>query len=346
MRFDRGFAYALFPAWVPGSAARPPNRELARCRSLMRRDRGTHAFRMASVAIAVLGCLLGASPSHAQDIEPRQYANTPVGVNFFISGYAHTQGGLSFDPSLPISNPDLQTNSSVFGFARSLDFWGHSGKVDVIVPYTWLSGSAELSGVPVTRQVDGPADPRFRVSVNLYGAPSLTLKELPSYRQDLIVGAALQVSAPWGQYDPARAVNIGSNRWFFKPSLGVSQAVGPWILEATAAITVFTDNTDFFGGKTREQDALYAMETHLIRSFARGIWGSLDATFFTGGQSTVNGVAQPDRQRNWRVGATLAIPLNARNSLKLYASNGVSSRTGNDFDLLGVAWQYRFGGGI
>jgi hypothetical protein len=46
------------------------------------------------------------------------------------------------------------------------------------------------------------------------------------------------------------------------------------------------------------------------------------------------------------VGATLAIPRQPRNSLKLYASNGVSSRTGNDFDLLGLAWQYRWGGGI
>lgn len=300
----------------------------------------------ALAALLTLAWLLAASSARAQDIEPRQYANTPVGVNFLISGYAYTQGGLSFDPALPVTNPDLDTSSAVLGFARSLDFWGRSGKVDFVVPYTWMSGSADLDGESVSRNVSGFADPRFRLSVNLYGAPSMTMKEFPSFHQDLIVGAALQVSAPWGQYDDTRIVNLGANRWFFKPSLGVSKAVGAWILEATAAVTLYTDNTDFFRGQTREQDPLYAAEAHVIRSFSRGIWGSLDATYFAGGSTTVDNVAKRDLQRNWRFGATLALPINARNSVKLYGSSGVSARTGNDYDLLGIAWQYRWGGGI
>jgi hypothetical protein len=297
-------------------------------------------------ALFMLAWLLTASPAGAQDIEPRQYANTPVGVNFLISGYAYTQGGVSFDPALPVTNPDLDTSSAVLGFARSLDFWGRSGKVDFVAPYTWLSGSAELDGEPVSREISGLADPRFRLSVNLYGAPSLTMKEFPTFHQDLIVGAALQVSVPWGQYDGTRLVNIGTNRWFFRPSLGVSKAAGPWILEATAAVTLYTDNTDFYRGQTREQDPLYGAEAHVIRSFSRGIWGSVDATYFTGGSTTVDGVAERDLQRNWRFGATLALPINARNSVKLYGSSGVSARTGNNYDLFGLAWQYRWGGGI
>ncbi len=297
-------------------------------------------------ALFMLACLMAASAARAQDIEPRQYSNTPVGVNFLVSGYTYTQGGLSFDPALPISKPDLETSNAVLGFARSLDFWGRSGKIDFIAPYTWLSGSADLDGEPVTRRISGFTDPRFRVSVNLYGAPSLTMKEFPSYHQDVIIGAALQVSAPWGQYDDTRLVNIGTNRWFFKPSLGVSKAAGPWILEATAAVTLYTDNTDFYGGKTREQDPLYAAETHVIRSFSHGIWGSIDATYFTGGSTTIDGVAKRDLQRNWRAGATLALPINARNSMKFYASDGVSARTGNNYSLFGLAWQYRWGGGI
>jgi hypothetical protein len=122
--------------------------------------------------------------------------------------------------------------------------------------------------------------------------------------------------------------------------------VGPWILEGSAAVTLYTDNTDFFGGSTREQDPLYSAEAHVIRSFSHGIWGSLDATYFTGGSTKVDGVAKRDLQRNWRAGATLALPVNARNSVKIYASSGVSARTGNNFDLFGVAWQYRWGGGI
>ena len=54
--------------------------------------------------------------------------------------------------------------------------------------------------------------------------------------------------APWGQYDDTKIVNIGTNRWSFKPEIGISKAIGPWTFEATAAATFFTDNDDFFGG--------------------------------------------------------------------------------------------------
>lgn len=294
----------------------------------------------------IVGWLAIPSQARAQDIEPRLYSNTPVGVNFLILGYTYTEGGVAFDPSLPVSKPQIDTNSGVLGLSRALDFWGHSGKVDAIVPYTWLSGSADFEGQTVERSVSGFADPLFRVSVNLYGAPAMTLKEFGSYKQDLIVGAALQVSVPWGQYDDTRVVNIGTNRWFVKPSLGVSKTEGPWTLEATAAATFYTDNDDFFGGHTREQDPLYSLQAHTIRGFSNGIWASLSATYFTGGSTTIDGVAKHDLQRNWRIGGTFAMPVNRQNSIKLYASSGVSARTGNNYNLVGIAWQYRWGGGI
>jgi hypothetical protein len=297
-------------------------------------------------ALAAIAAMVGASAAQAQDIEPRAYSNAPVGVNFLIAGYGYTRGGLAFDTSLPITDVNLRTSSAVVAYARVLDFWGKSGKFDAIVPYTWLSGTADYAGEPLQRVVDGFGDPRFRLSVNLYGAPALTLKEFADYRQDLIVGASLQVSVPWGQYDPSRVVNLGTNRWWFKPEIGVSKAVGPWTLELTAAATIFTENRDFYGGGTRAQDPLYSVQAHLIYGFRSGIWASLDGTYFAGGRTTSNGILNNDLQQNWRVGGTLAFPVDVRNSIKLYASSGVSARTGNSFDLVGVAWQYRWGGGL
>jgi len=281
----------------------------------------------------------------AQSIEPRSYSNAPVGVNFLIGGYAYTRGGVSFD-TLPITDPKLTTSSAVVGYARALDLWGSSGKFDVIVPYTWLSGSAIYQGDPVRRDVDGFADPLLRVSVNFFGAPALKLPEFRSYRQDLVVGASLQVSVPAGQYDETKLINLGTNRWFFKPEIGVSKALGPWTLEAKTAVTLFTTNNDFFNGNKRSQDPLYSLQAHAIYNFSSGVWGSVDATYFAGGRTTLNGVLQVDRQQNWRMGATLAFPVGLYNSIKLYASKGVSARTGNSFDLLGIAWQYRWGGGL
>jgi len=304
------------------------------------------AFFRASAPGALLLAVVLQSPAHGQEIEPRAYSNAPVGVNFLIAGYAFTDGGLPSDPALPLTDPKLRTSNAVFAYARSFGLWGKSAKFDVIAPYTWLSGDALLDGEPIEREVDGFADTRFRVSLNLYGAPALTLREFAGYRQDLIVGASLQVSAPTGQYDGSRLINIGTNRWSFKPELGVSKAVGRWTLEGTAAATLFTDNDDFYGGNTRSQDPLYSLQGHAIYSFRSGMWGSVDVNYFTGGRTTVNDTVKNDLQRNWRLGATLALPLDAHHSIKLYGSSGVSARTGNNFDLLGLAWQYRWGGGL
>jgi len=297
-----------------------------------------HAFVLAATALPAAAL--------AQSIEPRAYSNAPVGVNFVIVGAAYTSGGLAFDPALPVDDVDLKTRSGVLAYARTLDLWGLSGKFDAIVPYSELRGTADFAGQPITRAINGPGDPALRLSVNLYGAPAMGLKEFASYRQDLIVGASLQVTPPLGQYDSSRVVNLGGNRWVFKPELGISKSEGPWTLEIKGSATVFTDNTNFYGGQTRKQDPIYGASAHAIYNFKSGIWWSFDGTYFGGGRSTLNGVLSNDLQQNWRAGMTLAFPIDRLNSVKLYASRGLSARTGNSFDLVGAAWQHRWGGGL
>ena len=109
---------------------------------------------------------------------------------------------------------------------------------------------------------------------------------------------------------------------------------------------MFTDNKDFYNGGTRSQKPIYSTQAHVIYGFDSGVWVSLDATYFTGGRTTLNGVQGDDLQKNWRFGGTLALPVDPKNSIKFYASSGVSARTGNNFDLFGVAWQHRWGGGL
>ncbi len=299
------------------------------------------------LAMLAVGALTAtALPASAQDIEPRAYSNAPVGINFLIAGYAYTRDGVAFGPSLPITNPKLDTSNAVVAYARVLDLWGMSGKFDATLPYTWLSGTADFKGQTVPRTVDGFANPAFRLSINVYGAPALTLKEFATWEQDLIIGASFRVVAPWGQYDDSKLVNIGTHRWSFKPELGISKAFGPWTTEFAAAATFYTVNHDFFQGNTLSQDPLYSLQGHLIHGFRSGIWASLDATYFVGGRTTVNGELNSDLQQNWRLGGTLAFPLDRDNSIKLYASSGVWARTGDSYDLVGIAWQFRWGGGL
>jgi hypothetical protein len=294
---------------------------------------------------ALLGLAAGvltAAPARAGDIEPRAYSNAPIGLNFLIAGFAYSEGGLSTDPSSPIQDAKLQINTGLVAYARTLNLWGKSGKFDVVVPYSHLSGTALVNGNPAERNVSGLNDPRFRLSVNFIGAPALSPQEFAGYRQDLIVGASLQVAAPLGQYDPDRLVNIGTNRWFIKPEIGISKALGAFTLEFAGAVYFYTTNDDYYVGRTLEQDPVYSAQAHLIYSFGRGIWAALDGTYDYGGRTTIDGVRDDEVMGNMRLGATLALPVNRNNSIKLYASTGAATRTGSDYNLGGIAWQYRW----
>ncbi|MGW8316584.1 MAG: transporter [Bacteroidales bacterium] len=237
----------------------------------------------------------------------------------------------------------MRIHGPVFAYVRSIKLGRMSGKVDMVIPYAWLSGNADFQGAPVSREVHGFGDPRLSMTVNFVGAPAMVLSDFSKYRQNIIVGASLKVFMPLGQYDPQRLVNIGTNRFMVKPELGVSKTLGPLFLELAASMAFFTVNHDFVDGWERTQDPLGAIQGHAIYNFTRAIWLSLDGTYYWGGRTKTAGVIDNDLQRNTRLGLTFSLPLGIHQSIKLYFSTGVSTRTGSDFDALGLVWQYRWG---
>jgi Putative MetA-pathway of phenol degradation len=297
-------------------------------------------------AALLCGFALCSSSAWAQSLEPRSYSDTPVGLNFLIAGYSYAEGSVSFDPAVPLTDAHLHTNTEVFDYTHSLDAFGRSAKFDVILPVVSLAGSALFEGEPRTREIAGLGDPQFRVAINFVGAPALSFKDFGSYHQDLIIGASLKVTAPEGQYDPTKLVNIGTNRWSFKPELGLSKALGSWTADLYTALTLYTTNNDFLNGRTLQQSTIYSVQGHLMRSFPHGIWAAVDTTYYWGGRTTINGVRGNTLEANSRVGGTLALPINRQMSIKLYAGEGTSSRTHSNFNDVGVGWQYRWGGGM
>ena len=306
---------------------------------------GFPSSRFARLALLAILEIVTSSAS-ATDMDPRAYSNIPTGLNFLLAGYVNTKGSVAFAPSLPIHNAKLESHTALLAYVRSLDFWGKSGKVDVIIPAAWLSGQAEVAGEQKTRSVNGLTDSMVRLYVNLYGAPALSMKEFANYKQDTIVGASLAIAAPTGQYNSEKLVNIGTNRWYIKPEIGVSKAWGPLTTEFAAGMFIFTDNNQPFHGQTLEQKPIYAMQGHLIYNFGKGVWGAFDANYSTGGRTTMDGNMADNMQQNWRVGGTLAFPISKQMSIKLNGSRGVYSRTGSSFDIMGIVWQYRWGGGL
>lgn len=290
--------------------------------------------------------LLSYSSAYAQDIEPRAYSNIPVGVNFVLAGYSYSAGGLVFDPSTPLDNAHLSIHGALSAYARSIKLGRMSGKIDIILPYAWLSGYADLQGQTVTREVSGFSDPRVRMTVNFVGAPALSLSEFKDYKQNLVIGASLQVFLPLSQYDPDRLVNIGTNRFTFKPELGISKSFGHLSLEMAGGASFYTVNHNFYQGKTRSQHPIGSVQAHVNYSFKRGMWAAINSVFYWGGRTTVDGVEGNDLQQNFRMGFTFALPLGIRHSLKFHISTGVSTRTGTDFTTAGIVWQFKWGGGL
>jgi hypothetical protein len=293
--------------------------------------------------VLALALLAGGAAARGQEIEPRAYANAPVGLDFLVVGYTLLQGEVATDPSSPIQNAQLEVHGPIAGWAHTFGIAGKSAKVDLVVPYGFLSGSAEAGGVIHTRDVSGLWDPKLRLSVNFLGAPALAPAEYAGYRQDWIVGASFQLGMPLGQYDETRLANLGTNRWSLRSELGASKSIGRLVVEVAGGATVYTDNDEAFGGGTLEKDPLYSVQANAIYNFRSRIWLSVGGVYYEGGATTLRGVDRGDRLSSSRVGTTLSLPVGKRDSVKLFAQTGVTARVGGDFDAYGFAWQRRWG---
>jgi hypothetical protein len=287
----------------------------------------------------VLGLGVAASPAATQELTPRLYAPVPTGGHIAQIAFGRSTGEVLFDPSLPFDDVNAAINSGTLLYGRTFGLFGRSANVAVGLPYVWgeIDGYIEGDYAKATRS--GLADVRAQLTVNVFGGPARTPKEFASHRPDTVVGLSLAVAAPTGQYDSAKLINIGSNRWSVKPQLGVSRTLGPWYLELYGGVWFFTDNMDFYGGSRREQDPIGVFQAHVGYTFKPRLWLAGDATFYTGGRTTVNGTAKADTQSNSRLGLTLALPVGRRSNLKVFWATGFTTRIGADFDSFGVAWQ-------
>jgi len=269
---------------------------------------------------------------NAQEIEARIYSNAPVGMNFATGGIAQAKSGT------------YKLTTEALSLTHVLDVAGQSGRISLLLPYSELSGTSNAGNQSLNASSEGMSDPVIKLSANLYGAPALSAEEFKNYRQDLIIGASIAASIPWGKYNSDQMINVGANRWFIQPGLGASQAVGPWRFELAGMATIYTNNNSFMGNNTLSQNPIYSTQTHVIYYFANTAWISADATYYTGGQSYINGAPISGSQENWRYGTTLSYPIDKQNSVRLSASTGGYSRTNNSYDLYGISWQYRWGG--
>ena len=289
--------------------------------------------------------LLGLENAAAQELEPRRWSHLPVGANFIGAAYVYGDYDIFFDPALEIEDAAGEVHTLALSYVRVLNVFGKSGRVDITLPYSIGRWEGLLQGQPASTRRSGFNDPRMRFAVNLYGSPALSGQAFRQYRTNTVVGAALEITAPLGEYQRDRLITLGKNRWVFRPQLGATHSWGKWTAELTGSLWFYTDNDEFNGSQTREQDTLYTLQSHLIHTFRPGLWASVSAGYGNGAQSTIDGVERNDKVDKLLLAASVGLPLTALQGVKItYIKGSTENGVGDDYDRLLLAYSAMWGG--
>jgi hypothetical protein len=277
-----------------------------------------------------------------QDLEPRAYSPSPVGTNFVGLGFGRLSGDITFDPTVPITNVKGTFYTPTLGLGRTFALFGRQALATAALPYAWGDMSGDVGEQHGSIHRSGLGDARARVSVNLRGNPAQTFQEFARRKhRDFIIATSLSVIAPSGQYDNLKLINLGANRWAFKPEVGVSWPVKKLDLDLYAAVWLYSANASFYPGTAdRTQSPLTALQAHVSYTVRRGLWAAIDSTWYGGGETRSNGGIPTQRQSNSRLGGTLSLPLTRQQSVKIAYSSGVSGTIGAKFSTISAGWQY------
>ncbi len=292
--------------------------------------------------------LLALRGVHAQDLAPRAYVITPVHSNAVVLTYSFFTGNLDFNGAVPITDASARASVPILSFYHSMRLFGRSANVTASLPYGVANFHGNVMGSETNVYRSGLFDSAYRFSINLVGGPAMEVRDFRKWRQKTIIGFSLRVVAPTGQYDSTKLINYGTNRWAFKPEIGLSRRWGHWILDAYSGAWLYTTNPKFFSENqfnptitAQNQAPVIAMESHLSYDVRARAWASFDGNFWFGGKTRLNGVENPvTEQRSSRIGGTVSIPFGKHVSLKCSYSNGAYIKYGGNFQNLSIAWQY------
>ena len=280
------------------------------------------------------------SAAAAQELEPRAYAPSPVGVTFLTAGVGRSSGELIFDPALQITDAHGKFDTAFVGVGRIIGIKQRPVVLLAALPFAWGRASGKLGGDAASVWRSGAADLRFKISVNLSGSPALSARDFAKARRRPVMGASLTGVAPTGQYSGEFLINLGANRWKFKPEVGLSVPWRRWDFDAYAAVWLFAPNTHFYPGNSRlTQRPIVALQTNAAWTFRPRLWASAGVTWYRGGEVSVGGQPAHSSFSGARVGGTLALPVGSNQSLKINADTGLWTRLGTDFTAVTVAWQ-------
>jgi hypothetical protein len=277
----------------------------------------------------------------AQEMEARSYAVVPAGLHAMALSFTYSKGNVITEGSSPVQ--DLNVKNQVFnmGYVQTFSFLKKLARISVSLPYGFLDGTARVQGTDTSASRTGFYDGRIKFGVNIFGSPVCTPQEFQKFQEHSVLGVSLVISIPVGQYFPEKLINLGSNRWGFKPEIGFSHREGRLFYEVYGGVWLYTTNTNYFHSHIQTQDVLLSCQAHVDYTFKHGKYVAVNGGFAEGGQTYVDGINQGSGQQNWRLGATFSTPVfDKHQSVKAMINTGIATRAGQNFTAFTIVYQY------
>jgi hypothetical protein len=298
-------------------------------------------------AWCALAILHGPDQACAQFTDAHSYDNTPVGINQLELDYAFVHANASIDTSLVIAGANLNLNQGTIDYTRYLGLFHRLAWVEAAVPIARLGGS--IAGTNIHASTAGAGDSSYALAMLLKGGPAMSVPEFNDYEPTTTVGVSFRFTAPTGLYNADRILNLGSDRWSFKPEIALSHPFGPeqkWQLDTYANAYFYTDNTAYHGPEILRQRPLAGLEGHISYSFNDSVWVSLDTRYAFRGTTFIDDVDQHNAQQNVILGSELNVSLNARHSLLFEFAKAVVHQNSPAVVGFSVKYDYTWGKGF
>jgi len=296
--------------------------------------------KLVSVALLALAVVL---PKLSCAADSRDYIPAPPGTFLFCTYFRHIAGNTLYKAGRKTSS-DFNLTENI-GILRPVYYTSIGNALYGSAPFTIDPqalipfGEAQLDGAAVggaQLSNSGFADPVLLTTFWFVNAPE----------KKLWAGLTPYVTLPLGSYDRHHGLNLGGNRWAVKPELGVVKGIGErGYLDLIVNGEFYTKNDDYGTGTdpvTLEQDALLGIEAHASYDISKQWFVSLDYYLASGGETTVAGVKQNDRQENHALGLSFFWGIGSNNQLMLQYRDDFSVRSGPGTNTFGVRWAYFF----
>ncbi len=282
-------------------------------------------MRKQAFLLLVVCVMITALGGTAWAIDPRDAMGAPAGTDVFTFFSLRYQGSNYYVNGTKTSNnAPFTVNAEAFRYGH---FWGVGKDMTFLVATLFpVYADFTVNGAPVgnqQRSASGLGD----------ATATFTFWPLADWKTKHWFAGSLWVTAPTGDYDNNRAVNVGRNVWTIRPELAWIKGWGPFYLQLVADLYFDTDNNNYGpAGKTLQRDALFTGEVHGSYNFTPDFWVALSWYYAKGYQSKIKetGVDNSDDQKDQTIGLSLYYRLTK--NLGIMVSSNYKAVTNNGFD--------------